>query len=151
MLLALLKYWQIGAGAVGAFVLAWMLHSLDVNRIESNQRDALAAQETKLAAACEASKAITTEVSNAYQDQIADLNAKLLSVKRLRPSRCIALSAPVPAGGRDATPTGAEPARTDGINSDALYDFAGEAEKYRLQLIACQKFIVKVWDTRGHQ
>ena len=30
-----------------------------------------------------------------------------------------------------------------GLRSDWLYDYAGEAEQYRLQLIACQNFIKK--------
>ncbi len=30
-----------------------------------------------------------------------------------------------------------------GLRSDWLYDYAGEVEQYRLQLIACQNFIKK--------
>lgn len=145
MLVVLLKYWQIIAGAAGAFALAWMLHSLDINRIETKQRAALAAQEAILIAVCETNKAITTGISNDYQSKISDLNNKLAAAKRLHPSKCITVSVASPAGGRNAAAGGTQPAGAYGVASDALYDFAGEAEKYRLQLIGCQNFVEKVW------
>lgn len=135
----------VGGGTfVLTALLGWFLHSADVARLELQQELALQTQEKQLKEICTADKAITTETSNAYQKQIADLGAQLADIKRLRPSRCV-----MPAAGTaarcDAAAGAGKPAEQDGIDTDTLYDFAGEAEQYRLQLIACQNFVKRTW------
>lgn len=136
--------------AIPAFLitaaLAFLLHNFDVNRIEAKQRQALLEQASQMQAQCDKEKSITKEVSRDYQNKTAALTRRLSELKRLRPSRCVPLLAAGTAAGR-APEAGAIPAgQNGGVTSDALYDFAGDAEKYRLQLIGCQDFIDKIWE-----
>lgn len=148
MFLMLLKYWQPLAAAIATAALAWLLHSVDVHRLEAKHQRNLVSNAAAIQAECTADKRLTAEVSNDYQTRIAALNNELAAVKRLRPSKCV-VPTPIPAPGRNEATSRTKPAEEDGVTSDALYDFAGEAEQYRLQLIACQAFITKTWEARG--
>jgi len=88
---------------------------------------------------CNKDKAITKEVSSAYQKKISALNSKLNAL-RVSPPKCIAVKPNTPIGRNDAAP-GEELRGQNGLPSGVLYEFAGDAEKSRLQLIACQDFI----------
>lgn len=132
-----------GAGVVAALALG--LHRLDVYRIEARHRMEMQVQQTALVAQCEADKQITQEVSHDYQTKIDALNRRLADLKRVRPSVCVPVTKPT--SGHNAG-TGAEPPRSHGLTSDALLDYAAEAERYRLQLIGCQDFIKKTWDQK---
>lgn len=147
-MIVLLKYWQPIAAAIVTALLAWGAHSLDVSWIEARHAKELAAQETALRAECKADKELTKEVSHGYQSKITDLNAKLAALKRVRPSRCVVPIAGDTAG-RSPAAGADKPAGQDGTPAESLYDFAGDAEKYRLQLIACQEFIEKTWKAKG--
>lgn len=126
------KYWQLIAGAGIAMVFAYLLHIVVLSA-------RLSAQETQLKAACRASQNISYEVSNEYQNNLDDLNARLSDLNRVR--SCVPISgAPCRC---DASAKGQGYGRADGVNSGTLYDYAGDAERYRLQLIACQSFIKK--------
>jgi hypothetical protein len=128
----LIKYWQLIAGAGVALVFAYLLHSVILSA-------SLSAQETELKAACRAAQNIPYEVSNEYQNDLADLNYRLSVLNRVR--SCVPISgAPCRC---DETAKGQGYGRADGVNSVTLYDYAGDAERYRLQLIACQSFVKK--------
>ena len=131
-MLAVFKYWQVIAGAGIALVFAYLLHSVVLSA-------RLSAQEAQLKAACRVAQNISYEVSNEYQNNLADLNARLSDLNRVR--SCVPISGA--ACRCDAAAQGQGYGRTDGVNSGTLYDYAGDAEKYRLQLIACQSFIKK--------
>lgn len=141
----LLTNWKTVLGVVVTCILAYGLHALDVYRIEDQQRAALAAQADALVKQCDAEKKITKEVSDGYQKQLDAVATELARVKRVRPATCVVVSASTPTHGRNETPVPNKLARQDGVTSDALYDFASEAEGYRLQLIACQDFVNKTW------
>lgn len=79
---------------------------------------------------------IATQVSHDYETQLSALNGNLAS-SRMRASLCIVPTAA--AGGHDGV-AGTKPLGSHGISSDWLYSYAAEAEKYRLQLLACQKW-----------
>ncbi len=149
-MLAVLRFWQLAVGAIGAFGLSYLLHTVDVDRIEKKQRDVLAAQAIELTTKCDSDKKITLEASNDLQSKISALNSELISVKRLHPSSCIVPVRPADATRcNDGAAARKKPPTADaGVTSDALYDYAGEAEKYRLQLISCQGFVRKVWEAR---
>lgn len=138
----IIKYWIVIPAILVTGLIAFQLHKIDVARLEAKQLKALAAQEKQLNAACDKAQQITEGVSHDYQTQLSALNDKLAALKRVRANpKCVPI-ADAPAG-RDGA------ARTDklsgphGIRPDWLYDTAAEADKYRLQLIACQEFIKK--------
>jgi hypothetical protein len=56
------------------------------------------------------------------------------------------------ANASDANNAGASAAKSsgqNGVTTDALYEFASDAEKYRIQLIGCQNFITKTWEAKN--
>jgi hypothetical protein len=91
-------------------------------------------------AQCAADKQITTEVSRDYQNNLAALRTRL-AAHRMQPDRCISVAGA--AAGHDATAGAAVDAGSHGVSSGALIEFAGDAEEYRLRLIACQRFVRK--------
>ena len=94
---------------------------------------------------CQNDKILTQEVSNDLQGKIYNLNKQLAGIKRLRDNpACVSIT--VPPGQRDAGAGRGEPSGQDGIRAEWLYDYAAEAEQYRLQLIGCQDFVNKVWN-----
>lgn len=98
-------------------------------------------------AACQNDQKLTEGVSNDYQIKVRSLNRQLADLKRVRDNpRCTPVADP--ASGRDADTGAGKPAGQDGIRADWLLDFAAEAEQYRLQLMSCQDFIKKTWDSR---
>lgn len=111
------------------------------DRAAIEQETALTRQAAGLQAQCSAEKRITQEVSHDYQDKIAGLRRQLADLKRVRPSMCVTVTGADAATGRDAAAGGGQPAGPDGVRSEFLYDFAAEAEEYRLRLIACQDFV----------
>ena len=150
MIAFLLANWKTILGAVATALLAYLLHALDVGRLEAKERHDLAAQADALTHQCKQEKAITEGVSRDYQTKLGDLGSQLDALRLREPTRCVAVSASGSSGRRDAASGQSKPARANaGITSDALYGFAGDAEKDRLQLIACQSFITQTWAAMG--
>lgn len=149
----LLKNWKLVASASGGVILtaalAWFLHDLSVSAIERDHLAALDTLKTTLERQCHDEKALTTEVSNGLQKKIASLNSELARLKRVR-ERAVCVPVPTePSPGHDAAASAGEPPRPHGVMDTALLDFAAEAERYRLQLIACQEFVKKTWELKG--
>lgn len=96
---------------------------------------------------CSADKRLTEGVSSDYQKKISDLNNQL-ALRRMQSPHCI-----VPTAFRSPrTPAGAKSNKHDeknGVNTASLYDFAGECEQHRLQLISLQDFIRRTWAAKG--
>lgn len=151
MMFALTAKLQAILVASGTFLatagLAWLLHSFDVSRLELQHAMDMNAQQKALEQSCKDDKAITTEASHDYQQKIAALTSQLAAVKRLQPSRCIMPATRAAAGCHDAAGDRKLP-EPNGIDTDTLYDFASEAERYRLQLIACQSFVERTWQAK---
>lgn len=150
----LLKYWQPLLAFVLTAVIAFSLHSWDVDRINAKHKLALKdAVEAATKAAndeCAKDKQITTEVSNEYQNKIANLTVQLNRIKRLyNSSKCVPITRPTER--RDAAPSEGKPAGQSGVSSGWIVDIAGEGEQYRLQLLACQDFITKTWAAKTAQ
>ena len=144
----LLANWKTILGIVATAALAYLLHTMDVNRLEAKERADIAAQQTADAQSCNADKKITEEVSHDYEAKIRALNSQLDAI-RLRPNVCVTV-APRPAAGRNATASVSKPARQNaGVDSDALFSIAAEGEHYRLQLIACQAFVTDTWKEKN--
>lgn len=129
--------------------LAYLLHTVDVDRLEAEQRQAIIDQKTADTKSCNDDKAITEGVSHAYQDKLSALTDQLNTLQRVRPNVCIHIAAK-PAAGHNAASGTTKPADTHGtVDSASLYDFAGESEKYRLQLLGCQQFINETWKEKA--
>lgn len=142
MFVGIIKYWIVIPAILVTGFIAFQLHKIDVARLEAKQNKALAAQEKQLNEACDKAQQITKEVSHDYQEQLSTLGRQLDTLKRVRAqSKCVPVSNS-PARRDEPTHAG-EFFRHHGLRTDWLYDFAGDAEKYRLQLIACQNFIKK--------
>lgn len=150
MLAVLLKYWKFGAGAAGMAVIALILHNVSLEWTKASYERKIEAVKQEQIAACERDKNLTKEVSDGYQKQVASLTARIADLKRVRPSACIPVANPAARCDGTAVIGGHAGANGQGgVTSDFLYDFAGEAETYRLRLIACQSFISKTWASRG--
>lgn len=118
------------------------LHKIDVARLEAKQIKALAAQERRLNESCDKAQQINREISHDYQEQLFALGGKLDTLKRVHANtRCVPIADT--SAGRDGSTQPGKLSGPHGIRSEWLYDIAAEADKYRLQLIACQNFIKK--------
>jgi hypothetical protein len=143
--------WQTIAMAAVAAALFFGAHELDIYRLEQKEAADITAQQTADTKSCNADKAITEGVSHAYEDKITALNSQLNDLQRVRPNVCVTIAA-VPTRGSHGSAQQSKPAGSDaGVNSDALYALAGEGEKYRLQLIACQQFVTETWAEKAAQ
>lgn len=143
----LLANWKTAIAVAAALAVAWMLHSIVTSGIESKHRAELVAQAEALNSKCAEDKKITEEISNAYEAALSDLNSKYDALVRLRPRRCVAVSASKPPSGDHATSAGGELPRQDGVTSGTLYEYARDAEQVRLKLLGCQDFIRNTWDS----
>lgn len=142
MIAFLIKNWKLVATAGVTMSVAFLLHTVSVSWIETSHIQALKDQKKALIAQCQKDQALTREVSDEYQSQIAALDRQLRELNSL-PKHCVPISSSP--GGRDGTPVQGEHGRPHGVTSYALFDFAGDAERYRLRLIACQSFIKKAY------
>ena len=124
-----------------AFGCGWYLSSIVA---EQEKKHALAALESSLTQKFAEQKAITEGVSNDYQKQLAALNRRVRSI-RLH-NGCNKMSAPTKTNGRNAGSTGAIIAGTYAVDSGELITYAEDAEKYRLQLMACQRFVDRIYE-----
>ncbi len=137
----LLANWKSVAAVIGTFALSWMLHTIDVNRIEAKQADEITHLRNAMTEACNVAQETTRKVSHDYQIQLSSLNSRLSAAQRLHNGKCVAVTLSAPAG-HDAAPAGKElSGRNTGVAAGYLIDFDGRCEKVRLQLKSCQQFI----------
>lgn len=140
----IILYWKFAVGAFGAFIITWAIHNHIIANLEEDHKKTLAAQIQFDINKCNDDKQITSEISHGLQNDLNALNDKL---KRLRqqPAKCLHVTNP--ASRHDATASKGINAGSDEVAAGALIDYAGDAEKYRLQLVSCQGFVSKVWQT----
>lgn len=123
-------------------LVAFGFHKIDVARLEAKQIKTLAAQEKQLNEACDKAQQITEGVSRDYQEQLSTLGRQLDTLKRVHANtQCVPITGT--AAGRDGAAEPDKLSGPNGIRAEWLYDTAAEADKYRLQLIACQNFVKK--------
>lgn len=152
MISFILGRWQIVAllaflATAGA---GFAIHKVSVWITDLRHQHEIARLQETMNKQCEADKALTSEVSNAYQKQVADLNRRVAAYKRMHKPTCIAVTSRAAIGHNAAS--WPEPAgRDDGINSEALIDYAGKQEDRYLRLLGCQDFIRKTWKAKSHE
>lgn len=135
----LIKNWKDIAVAIAAFGFSYMLHTLDVHRIEAKQVAEIQNVKQAMTAKCDQAKAITNGVSHDYQSKLAALDARLSSARSVYNGSCLSVQTAA-AAGHDAAAAAGKPIRRN-VDGTRFIEIAGRAEKYRLQLISCQRFI----------
>lgn len=99
---------------------------------------ALTAQATNLREACQKAQKTTQEAQDALQTDHDRIAAKLAAYKLRAPTSCVPFT-----NSTNLSAGGAGYAGQNAVTSDALYDYASEAESYRSQLVVCEKFIAQ--------
>lgn len=138
-----LPWWLTAVGgAITASVMAFFIANWFIDGVKAEDAAKLAAQVTFDIQQCDKAKQITEDVSHDYQSQLQSLNDQLAAIKLRQPAHCIMpITNSTP--GRNAASAKTIIAGRNGLSSDWLYDFAGKTEKYRIQLVSCQQFIIK--------
>lgn len=131
-----LSWIQIGGGAVAAFLLSWLLHTVDVDRLERNFKNDMAKQIAADVLQCNIDKQITREANDALQKDHDIIANRLAALKLQRPKTCVPVTSKA-----QLSADRPEYAGSYGITSDALREYAADAEGYRSALITCDKFL----------
>lgn len=140
-----LSWIQIGGGAVAAFALSFLLHTVDVNRIEVSWQKKLDEQKIELEKKCKDAQEITKRGNDDLQNQYNVIAIKLANARRLQPARCV-----VPVTSKIVSPaSGGEHAGQNGVTADALYEYAADCETYREQRLTLEQFIDDTWKALG--
>lgn len=140
-----MNYIIIGTTAFLTFILCLGLHEWDAYRLEDKYRNQEQADLAKVSNQCEEQKKLTEGVANDFQTKLTAANNRLDALKRVRPASCVTVSTSSTSGGSHGQAGQPEHAGQNGVTSDALYDYAGQCEKYRLQVISLEDFITKAW------
>lgn len=131
----LLKYWQPAAATIATALFAFLLHTVDVNRIEANHRETLAKQEDTLTRQCTTNIQKIERANDELQKAKADNAARAAEYKRLHPTKHILPRSDVaklrPSGRGHAIENGAVAGSTDDFR-----DFAKECNDYRSDRIS---------------
>lgn len=124
----------------GILALGLSVQTARISWIKAQHSAELSRQETSLTEQFRKNQTITNEVSNAFQNSLSSLSDRLAALRMRGAGECMPVS--VAPSGRDGS-SGAGHAGAHGVDPATLYDYAGEAERYRLQLIACQDFVLR--------
>jgi len=132
--------WRIYAAGIAVIAVLFAANSVSNAYKQAALVPALQKQLQATIDACNKNNEITRKTSYAYQTELQNLNNKLANIKRLRPNKCVVLTTDSTSGLNAAASTTIND-RQNGLSSDWLYEYAGEAERYRLQVIFLQSFI----------
>lgn len=139
MLMFLATNWKTLLIIVATTMACYLLHAVDVNRIEAQQRAALVAQQAVDVLQCNADKRLTREANDALQKDRDDLTARLAALKLQHPETCVPVTRSAHVQHRKARPAGRD---ERGLSSDWLLDFsARQCSSYWRQLRVCDKFL----------
>lgn len=128
---------QAGLGALAAFALSYLIHTVLVNRLEAEQKAALINQVKTDNMACEDEKAVTKEATDALQKNRDDLADRVAKLKLQQRPVCVPVTRPADVHDRQGGPAG-----QNGISSGWLIDFAADdCSSYWRQLKICDKFL----------
>ena len=99
----------------------------------------------ELSLQCEKAQTITSEVSNAYQQKLAERDSALAAARRMlngsSNSSTSSSGHNAASGARELSGQNGECIKAD---TEELISIAGDGEKYRLQLIGCQSFVKEI-------
>lgn len=141
-----MNWLQIGLSAAAAFALSFLLHTVDVNRLEKKHEKAIAAQIAADTEACNNDKAIAKGANDDLLKSCTDRLTKLNAV-RLQPARCVNVS---PSKQTQPASRGDSSGRADGLSSEWLQVFSIEhCRRYYDERIVLEKFINETWKANG--
>lgn len=132
------KYLAVASGTVILCLLllsAYLSVRLDAVKFEAKQNRIAYDQ-------CVESSQIAKEVSYEYQSEISNLNRRLRDVRRMLADACVPVDQS--SDGRNATSADGELRRANGVPASRILDIAESAERVRLRLISCQKYLTKI-------
>lgn len=129
---------HIGVGAAVA-VVAFLIHSFLVNRMEKSHAEALAALRTKLVSECDTQQKQTLEDGNALEANLVRARAELNRLRNQSNTCIVPRSESI--GGTSGPSNDPGLSATYGITAFALREFAFDAEEVGLRLDACQAFL----------
>jgi hypothetical protein len=133
----MLENWKSLTAIALMAIVAFMFHTIDINRLEANQRAAIEDQKMADAKQCAAEKQITKEANNALQKDRDDITARLTALKLQHPATCVSVTRSPDVQHRQRRPVG-----RNGVSSDWLYTYAAEqCSNYWRQLKVCDKFL----------
>ncbi len=133
---------NIALGAIPALLIAWLLHTVDVDRIEAKQAAALASQKTALETSCAEDKAITEKANADLQKDRDAIAAERDRLEQLHPSTCIVVPTPEQAhkvAGKAGCPT------AHGTTTSAFRDYAADYRTCQVELKHTYEFIDDTW------
>lgn len=139
--------WKFFLGLVLGIWLASTIHRVTSFFQEKVFEANLAAQVELDKSICRENMKITNEVSNAYTKSLTAVSRQLAELKRMFPSGQLVLTAPSPSPG-DGAAKGKSTLKNE-VSSDDLWNYAGNSEELRQQLLACQQFIHSTWKEKG--
>lgn len=148
-MLFLISNWKTIVAIMATAALCYLLHALDVDRLEKKEAADINNQQVTDTKSCNADKAITEKVSHDYEDKISSLNKQLVDLTSVRPNVCVTIPSRTAPRSNAASRTAIARGPDARVDSDALYIIAGQGEKYRLQLISCQQFITDTWQEQA--
>lgn len=141
----LISNWKSILAVIGTALFAVLLHMVSINMLEAKQRADLVKLANADTKSCNDDKEITERVSHEYEDKISNLNAQLDDLQRVRPNVCITVTSNTAPRNNGTSKPRQSVNQNAKIDSDALYGLAGEGERYRIQLMACQQFVNETW------
>jgi hypothetical protein len=140
----ILTNWKALLASLATAIAAYGLHFVDVTLIENRHRAELAAQIESDKSQCLKNQIITAETSNEYETALDKLNRDY-DVIRLRQHDCAMPASDTTSGHHAIAARGVHVSKNAEPLEGQIIGYARDAEKYRLQLKACQSFIKKTW------
>lgn len=135
-----------GLGVAMASALAFLLHTVDVDRLERDHASALLLQQSKDEKSCEIDKAITQEANNEMQKNAANTAVERGNAERLHPSTCIVVPTAQQA---NAGAAAAGRAKAHGTTTGAFRDYAADYKTCQNELNTVWGFVDKTWAKNG--
>lgn len=144
MIALLLKSWQIILGFIVGAGLCALFYSAKIKTVELEFIEKTKSIEVAAEKKCSDAQAITSEVSYAHQNKISNLQRSLADARKLYRNKCARVLYGDAASGHNGSAAGYIDAGSYDVDAESLIEFAGDAEKHRLQLIGCQDFVHRV-------
>jgi hypothetical protein len=140
---------QFGLGAIAAAALSWLLHTVDVNRLEKIHAGELKAQATRLESICTADQKLTKGKNDELRKDRDAIARRLADYKRLHPASPV-----IPAPSREAIVGKAREGYAGGYgavagSTDEFRDYGAECELIRRDFRSCDSFVDDAWRSRG--
>lgn len=133
-----MKWLQIGISALAAFAISWMLHTIDVNRIEKKHEKAINDQIAADTLACDNAKAIAKGANDDLLKS-CDSRIKRCNAIRMQPAKCVNLQ---PSEQAELTTDRSRSMGSNGISANWLLGYSSEScKRYYDERILLEKWI----------